>query len=135
MYSTSFSSSLVIASPSSRVIHSSPAVQTRNVRSSGAAGPGVNCGPSVVDHPCRAGGTTANVSASDLGGMVFGMQGQTDGRRIVDRPGLNTPGEDAAWDGLRERVAITLRPIGAPTSIGFFGLAAATLCVAGLQLG
>ena len=36
---------------------------------------------------------------------------------------------------MRERVAITLRPIGAPTSIGFFGLAAATFCVGGLQLG
>jgi succinate-acetate transporter protein len=67
--------------------------------------------------------------------MECRVKGQTDGQRILDRPGLNTPGEDAAWDGLRERVVITLRPIGAPTSIGFFGLAAATFCVAGLQLG
>jgi succinate-acetate transporter protein len=58
-----------------------------------------------------------------------------DGGRTLDRPGLNTPGEDAAWDGLRERVGIMLRPIAAPTSIGFFGLAAATFCVSGLQLG
>jgi hypothetical protein len=67
--------------------------------------------------------------------MEFGVKGQTDAKRILDRPGLNTPGEDAAWDGLRERVVITLRPIGAPTSIGFFGLAAAMFCMAGLQLG
>jgi succinate-acetate transporter protein len=63
------------------------------------------------------------------------MQQRVDGERVLDRPGLNTPGEDAAWDGLRERVTIMLRPIGAPTTIGFFGLAAATLVVAGLQLG
>src|SRR5215217_7597657 len=55
--------------------------------------------------------------------------------RLVDRPGLSTPGEDAAWEALRERVTIVLRPIGAPMSIGFFGLAAATFVVAGLQLG
>jgi len=55
--------------------------------------------------------------------------------RLVDRPGLSTPGEDAAWEALRERVMIVLRPIGAPMSIGFFGLAAATFVTAGLQLG
>jgi len=54
--------------------------------------------------------------------------------RIVDRPGLNTPAEDAAWNALRERVTISLRPIGAPTSIGFFGLAAASLVLSALQL-
>jgi succinate-acetate transporter protein len=53
----------------------------------------------------------------------------------MDRPGLNTPGEDGAWEALRERVAIVLRPIGAPMSIGFFGLAAATFVLSGLQLG
>ena len=63
------------------------------------------------------------------------MQGEADGKRILSRRGLNTPAEAAGWNGLRERVAITLRPIGAPTSIGFFGLAAATFCLAGLQLG
>ena len=43
--------------------------------------------------------------------------------RIMGRPGLSTPGEDAAWGSLRERVTISLRPIGGPTAIGFFGLA------------
>ena len=47
--------------------------------------------------------------------------------RIVDRPGLPTPGEESAWSALRERVSITLRPLGAPTPIGFLGLAAASL--------
>src|SRR5215212_3549323 len=55
--------------------------------------------------------------------------------RLVDRPGLSTPGEDAAWRSLRERLVIVLRPVGAPTSIGFFGLAAASLPFSGLQLG
>src|SRR5256714_4531103 len=55
--------------------------------------------------------------------------------RMIDRPGLNTPGEDTAWNALRERVVISLRPIGAPTSIGFLGLAAASLTLTGLQLG
>jgi succinate-acetate transporter protein len=54
---------------------------------------------------------------------------------LVDRPGVSTPGEDAAWRSLRERLVISLRPIGAPTSIGFFGLAAASLPFSGLQLG
>jgi len=55
--------------------------------------------------------------------------------RVVDRPGASTPGEDAAWDALRQRVVISLRPIGAPTPIGLFGLAAATFVLSGLQLG
>src|SRR5215211_1746340 len=55
--------------------------------------------------------------------------------RLMDRPGLDTAGEDGAWDALRERVAIVVRPIGAPMSIGFFGLAAATFALSGLQLG
>jgi succinate-acetate transporter protein len=55
--------------------------------------------------------------------------------RIVDRPGLGTPAEDSAWDSLRQRITIALRPIGAPTPIGLFGLAAATLLLSGLQLG
>ncbi len=53
----------------------------------------------------------------------------------MDHPGLNTAGEDGAWDALRERVTIVVRPIGAPMSIGFFGLAAATFVLSGLQLG
>jgi uncharacterized protein len=55
--------------------------------------------------------------------------------RIVDRPGLATPGEEAAWNALRDRIAITLRPLGAPTPIGFLGLAAASLVLSALQLG
>lgn len=53
---------------------------------------------------------------------------------VMDRPGVGTPGEDAAWRSLRERLVISLRPVGAPTSIGFFGLAAASLPLSGLQL-
>jgi succinate-acetate transporter protein len=56
-------------------------------------------------------------------------------QRLVDRPGLSTAGEDAAWRSLRERLVIVLRPVGAPTAIGFFGLAAASLPFSGLQLG
>jgi succinate-acetate transporter protein len=59
----------------------------------------------------------------------------TSHERIVNRPGLSTPAEDGAWEALRERVTISLRPIGAPISIGLFGLAAATLVLSGLQLG
>ena len=55
--------------------------------------------------------------------------------RMVDRPGLDTPGQDAAWDALRQRIVISLRPVGAPTPIGLFGLAAATFVLSGLQLG
>ena len=55
--------------------------------------------------------------------------------RIMGGPGLSRPGEDAAWGSLRERVNICLRPIGGPMAIGFFGLAAATFVVSGLQLG
>jgi succinate-acetate transporter protein len=57
------------------------------------------------------------------------------GERIVDRPGLPTPGEEAAWTALRDRVTISLRPLGAPTPIGFLGLAAASLVLSGLQFG
>src|SRR5215207_6239599 len=53
----------------------------------------------------------------------------------VDRPGLSTPAEDAAWSALRQRIVISLRPIGAPTPIGLLGLAAATFVLSGLQLG
>ena len=48
---------------------------------------------------------------------------------------MSTPGEDAAWSSLRERMTISLRPIGGPAAIGFFGLAAATFVVSGLHLG
>jgi succinate-acetate transporter protein len=53
----------------------------------------------------------------------------------LGRPGLATPGEDAAWNALRERVTISLRPLGASTALGFLGLAAATWVLASLQLG
>lgn len=55
--------------------------------------------------------------------------------RVDGGPGVSTPGEAAAWDALRGQVSIVVRPIGAPMSIGFFGLAAATFVLAGLQLG
>jgi uncharacterized protein len=55
--------------------------------------------------------------------------------RIVNRPGVPTPGEESAWTALRDRVTISLRPLGAPTPIGFLGLAAASLVLSGLQLG
>ncbi|MDG4820858.1 GPR1/FUN34/YaaH family transporter [Asanoa sp. WMMD1127] len=40
-----------------------------------------------------------------------------------------------AEPGPRDRLTIVLRPVGAPTSIGLFGLAGATLPLSGLQLG
>jgi len=55
--------------------------------------------------------------------------------RTLDRPGMDTPAEAAAWDALQQRATISLRPIGAPTPIGLFGLAAATFVLSGLQLG
>jgi len=36
--------------------------------------------------------------------------------RIAGRPGLSTLGEDAAWNALRERATISLRPIGRQVS-------------------
>src|SRR5436190_18363140 len=65
----------------------------------------------------------------------FELQGVAMSERMIDRPGLNTPGEESAWNALRERVVISLRPIGAPTSLGFIGLAGASLTLTGLQLG
>jgi succinate-acetate transporter protein len=53
----------------------------------------------------------------------------------LGRPGLATPGEDAAWEALRERVTITVRPLGSATALGFLGLAAATWVLASMQLG
>jgi succinate-acetate transporter protein len=55
--------------------------------------------------------------------------------RTITRPGLETPAESSAWAVLQDRVSITLRPIGGPLSIGLYGLSAATLVLAGLQLG
>jgi len=51
------------------------------------------------------------------------------------RPGMATPAEDVAWDALRERITISLRPMGAATAADFLGLAAATWVLASLQLG
>jgi uncharacterized protein len=45
-----------------------------------------------------------------------------------------TPAADQAWDGLRDRISIQLRPIGTPVALGFFGLAAATFVLSSLQL-
>ena len=46
-----------------------------------------------------------------------------------------TSAETAAKEELAGRTRIVLRPIASPFAIGFFGLAAATFIVAGLQLG
>src|SRR5947209_834109 len=46
-----------------------------------------------------------------------------------------TSAEAASWEALGERVTISMRPIGAPLPLGFYGLAAASLVVSGLQLG
>ena len=61
--------------------------------------------------------------------------GQRRGEAALTRPGVATPGEAAAWDALRERVTISLRPLGAATALGFLGLTAATWVLASLQLG
>jgi len=57
-----------------------------------------------------------------------------DGRENGGRPGLGSPAEAAAWDSLRQQVAITVRPIASPSALGLFGLAAGTFVVSGLQL-
>jgi succinate-acetate transporter protein len=44
-------------------------------------------------------------------------------------------GEGAAGEDLADRTRIVLRPLAGPLALGFFGLAAATFVVAGLQLG
>jgi uncharacterized protein len=46
-----------------------------------------------------------------------------------------TPGERAAREALASRALVTLRPIAGPLALGFFGLAAATFMMSGLQLG
>lgn len=46
-----------------------------------------------------------------------------------------TPGEKAAREELAGRTRVTLRPIAGPLALGFFGLAAATFVLSGLQLG
>lgn len=46
-----------------------------------------------------------------------------------------TPAEKTARDELASRTLVTLRPIAGPLALGFFGLAAATFVMSGLQLG
>lgn len=46
-----------------------------------------------------------------------------------------TPAERAAREELAGRTLVTLRPIAGPLALGFFGLAAATFVLSGLQLG
>jgi uncharacterized protein len=46
-----------------------------------------------------------------------------------------TPGEKSAREELVSRTSIVLRPIAGPLALGFFGLAAATFVMSGLQLG
>jgi succinate-acetate transporter protein len=55
----------------------------------------------------------------------------TDTRLRDTRPA----GERAAWDDLMQHTVIVLRPMAAGTPLGFFGLAAATFVLSGLQLG
>jgi succinate-acetate transporter protein len=47
----------------------------------------------------------------------------------------SNPGVPAEASDVRERVVVSLRPIGAPTSMGLYGLGAASWTLAGLQLG
>jgi succinate-acetate transporter protein len=46
-----------------------------------------------------------------------------------------TPAEKTARDELASRTLVTLRPIAGPLPLGFFGLAAATFVMSGLQVG
>jgi succinate-acetate transporter protein len=46
-----------------------------------------------------------------------------------------TPAEKAAREELGSRTSVILRPIAGPLALGFFGLAAATFVMSGLQLG
>lgn len=46
-----------------------------------------------------------------------------------------TPGQAAAREELTSRTRIVLRPLAGPLALGFFGLAAATFVMSGLQLG
>jgi succinate-acetate transporter protein len=46
-----------------------------------------------------------------------------------------TPGERAAREDIVARTTVALRPLAGPLALGFFGLAAATVVVSGLQLG
>ena len=48
---------------------------------------------------------------------------------------MGTQGEQAAQEQVVERTRIYLRPLAGPLSLGFFGLAAATFVVSGLNLG
>lgn len=50
-------------------------------------------------------------------------------------PGQPTSAQVDAWQSLSGQVEVRLRPVASPTSLGLFGLAAATLTLAGLQLG
>ena len=59
-----------------------------------------------------------------------------DRRAAGARGGMTeTPAEKAAREELVSRTRITLRPIAGPLALGFFGLAAATFVMSGLQLG
>jgi len=56
-------------------------------------------------------------------------------KQKITRPGTPTAAQDSSWEALQRLTTISLRPIGAPVSLGLFGLAGATLAVSGLQLG
>lgn len=53
----------------------------------------------------------------------------------VTPAGEPTSGQEEAWRSLGSHVRLVLHPVASPTSLGLFGLAAATFTVSGLQLG
>jgi uncharacterized protein len=66
------------------------------------------------------------------------MADNTDQGRLPAGPGgglMPTEGERAAQEQVAERTRIYLRPLAGPLALGFFGLAAATFVVSGLNLG
>jgi uncharacterized protein len=62
---------------------------------------------------------------------------QDQNRRATGASGAMTatPGEQSAREELASRTRVMLRPVAGPLALGFFGLAAATFVVSGLQLG
>jgi uncharacterized protein len=52
----------------------------------------------------------------------------------VEEPGKHPAAERVAWDDLLGHVTVHLRPVASPAPLGFFGLAAATFVLSGLQL-
>jgi succinate-acetate transporter protein len=61
-------------------------------------------------------------------------QGQQPHRPVIPAGGA-TAAQGEAWPSLGSHVNVVLRPVASPTSLGLFGLAAATFTLSGLQLG